>query len=77
MIELGVEPTRLKAVSRAEFAPVASNETAEGRAKNRRIEIQLDAPIDDSDGTSGAENPPAESGPTTPTPPDPDGSPAS
>jgi hypothetical protein len=77
MIELGVDPTRLKAVSRAEFAPVASNETAEGRAKNRRIEIQLDAPIDDSDETSGAENPPAESGPTTPTPPEPDDSPAS
>ena len=77
LTELGVEPDRLKVVSRGEFMPVASNDTAEGRAKNRRIEIQLDAPIDDSDGTSGAENPPAESGPTTPTPPEPDGSPAS
>ncbi len=68
MIELGVEPSRLKAVSRAEFAPVASNDTDEGRAKNRRIEIQLDVPIDGSDGKSGAENPPAEAGSTTPLP---------
>jgi chemotaxis protein MotB len=66
MIELGVEPDRLKAVSRAEFAPVASNETDEGRAKNRRIEIQLDAPIDDSDGKADADNPPAESSSATP-----------
>jgi hypothetical protein len=79
-----VEPERLKVVSRAEFAPIASNETVEGRAKNRRIEIQLDAPTDDSDATSGAENPPAESGPTapeagsnTPTPTDGEGAPAS
>jgi chemotaxis protein MotB len=60
MIEQGVEPGRLKVVSRAEFAPVASNETQEGRAKNRRIEIQLDAPIDEVDETSGVEEPPAE-----------------
>jgi len=62
MIEQGVEPGRLKVVSRAEFAPIASNETTEGRAKNRRIEIQLDAPIDDPDETSGTEESPAEAG---------------
>lgn len=39
--ELGVDPQRLSATSRGEFAPVASNETPEGRAKNRRIEIRL------------------------------------
>ena len=77
MIELGVDPTRLKAVSRAEFAPVASNDTDEGRAKNRRIEIQLDLPIDDSDETSGAENPSAEADSTTSTPPGAEDSPAS
>jgi chemotaxis protein MotB len=60
MIELGVDPERLKAVSRAEFAPVASNDTDEGRAKNRRIEIQLDVPIDDSDEAEGDESPTAE-----------------
>jgi chemotaxis protein MotB len=84
LIELGVEPGRLKAVSRAEFAPVASNETDEGRAKNRRIEIQLDAPTNDSGGTSGAENPSADAGSETPeagssapAPVDAEGSPAS
>ena len=77
MIELGVQPERLKVVSRAEFAPVASNKTAEGRAKNRRIEIQLDAPIDDSGETSGAESPSADAGSTAPSPPGPEGSPTS
>jgi len=66
MIEQGVEPERIKVVSRAEFEPIASNETKEGRAKNRRIEIQLDAPIDDPDETSGIEDPPAEAGSDTP-----------
>jgi chemotaxis protein MotB len=37
----GVDPARMSAVSRGEFAPIASNETAEGRASNRRIEIRL------------------------------------
>ncbi len=43
---VGVSGERLAAVSRGEFAPVASNETAEDRALNRRIEILLlpDAP---------------------------------
>lgn len=37
----GVDPARLTAVSRGEYEPVASNDTAEGRARNRRIEIRL------------------------------------
>lgn len=37
----GVEPTRMIAVSKAEFDPVATNATGEGRAQNRRIEIVL------------------------------------
>jgi chemotaxis protein MotB len=39
--EEGADPTRLRAVSRGPFSPVASNETPEGRAKNRRTEILL------------------------------------
>lgn len=39
--EGGVDPTRLRAVSRGPFDPVASNDTEEGRAKNRRTEIIL------------------------------------
>jgi chemotaxis protein MotB len=82
--ELGVEPTRLKVVSRGEFMPVASNDTAEGRAKNRRIEIQLDALTDEpgatssaeSGATSSAEGQPADAGSKTAAPPDPEGAPA-
>jgi chemotaxis protein MotB len=40
-VDSGVSPERLTAVSFGEHAPIASNETPEGRAKNRRIEIRL------------------------------------
>jgi chemotaxis protein MotB len=39
--ESGLPPRRLRAVSMADVQPVASNKTAEGRARNRRIEIRL------------------------------------
>jgi len=44
LTEAGVDPTRLRAVSRGPFAPIASNDTQEGRAKNRRTEIILRPP---------------------------------
>ncbi len=37
----GIEPERLIATGRAEYAPVAPNDSPEGRQKNRRIEITL------------------------------------
>jgi chemotaxis protein MotB len=37
----GIPVKRLLAVSMADIRPVASNKTAEGRARNRRIEIRL------------------------------------
>lgn len=37
--QLKIEGERLEAAGYAEFRPVASNKTASGRAKNRRIEI--------------------------------------
>jgi len=37
----GIEGQRLQASSRAEFEPLASNDSAEGRSRNRRIEIRL------------------------------------
>jgi chemotaxis protein MotB len=37
----GIEGARLQAISRAEHAPVASNDDDEGRGQNRRIEIRL------------------------------------
>lgn len=36
-----IDPGRLTATSRGESAPVADNDTAEGREKNRRIEIEI------------------------------------
>lgn len=36
-----INPARLTAAGRSKFNPVASNETAEGRERNRRIEIIL------------------------------------
>jgi outer membrane protein OmpA-like peptidoglycan-associated protein len=38
----GVAKERLAAIGHGENSPVASNATAEGRAKNRRVEITLD-----------------------------------
>jgi len=37
----GIDPANLSAVAYGEWKPVATNDTAEGRAKNRRIEIVL------------------------------------
>ncbi len=39
--EAGVPPNKLIPTGRGEFLPVASNETEEGRARNRRIELHL------------------------------------
>jgi chemotaxis protein MotB len=39
--EQGIDPANLSAVAYGEWKPVATNDTAEGKAKNRRIEIIL------------------------------------
>ena len=39
--EVGVPPERMVAAGRGEYAPVAPNDTEDGRQKNRRIEIML------------------------------------
>lgn len=41
MIEQGVKPDVLSAAGYGEFNPVAANDSVEGRAKNRRIEVVL------------------------------------
>jgi chemotaxis protein MotB len=41
LISQGCKPENVFAVSRGEFDPVATNDTPEGRAKNRRIEIVI------------------------------------
>lgn len=42
-----IDPQNLTAAGRGEYAPIASNETAEGRAKNRRIEVILTPKLDE------------------------------
>ena len=38
---LGVDPQRMAAIGYGEFRPVASNETLEGRARNRRVVLVI------------------------------------
>jgi chemotaxis protein MotB len=39
--EVGIPPERMIAAGRGEYQPLAANDDAEGRTKNRRIEITL------------------------------------
>jgi chemotaxis protein MotB len=39
--DVGIPPERMVAAGRGEYSPIASNDTPEGRQKNRRIEIML------------------------------------
>jgi len=41
LINAGVAPARIRSIGRGEDAPVASNQTPEGRAQNRRVEIVI------------------------------------
>lgn len=42
-----INPENLTAAGRGEFAPIATNETLEGKAKNRRIEVILTPKLDE------------------------------
>jgi chemotaxis protein MotB len=42
-----INPENLTAAGRGEFAPIASNDTATGKAKNRRIEVILTPKLDE------------------------------
>jgi chemotaxis protein MotB len=42
-----INPENLTAAGRGEFAPVATNDTPEGKAKNRRIEVILTPKLDE------------------------------
>ncbi|MFP4181441.1 flagellar motor protein MotB [Thiohalospira sp.] len=53
--EAGVDPERLQAVGRAEHRPVADNATAEGRSRNRRMELHLVPPSPAAGVVSGDE----------------------
>lgn len=51
--EKGVAPQRLAAIGYGEFRPVASNDTPEGRRKNRRVEIVIMPKISKATGGVG------------------------
>lgn len=55
LIEYGVPATRISAAAYAATQPVASNDTPEGRALNRRIEIALQPNLDELPDLSGFE----------------------
>ena len=44
--EKGLDPNTLEAAGRGEYDPVADNSTAEGRMKNRRVEIKIYSELD-------------------------------
>jgi chemotaxis protein MotB len=56
LADKGVPPTRLSAAGYAESQPVASNDTPEGRAQNRRIEIVLMPNLDELPDLSSLES---------------------
>lgn len=45
--DYGMDPKRLTAAGRGEFSPIASNDSAEGRAKNRRTDIVLSPKLEE------------------------------
>ncbi len=51
-IEKGVAAERLTAVGKASYLPVASNDTAEGRARNRRVTVTILAPAPERPATA-------------------------
>jgi len=44
LISQDMQPSRVSAVGHGEVDPVAPNNTAKGRAKNRRVELTLGGP---------------------------------
>ncbi|MGB1221804.1 MAG: OmpA family protein, partial [Alcanivoracaceae bacterium] len=48
LVEYGVDPARLSSQGLGETQPVADNSTAEGRARNRRVELRFIEPGADS-----------------------------
>ena len=54
-IEQGVKAERLRAVGLASYHPIFTNETAEGRAKNRRVTVTIVAQVRETTPLSSAE----------------------
>ncbi len=41
LISIGIDPNKIEATGAGETKPIADNSTKEGRAKNRRVEIEV------------------------------------
>jgi OOP family OmpA-OmpF porin len=41
LVSIGVDPKKLEAIGAADANPIADNSTKEGRARNRRVEIEV------------------------------------
>lgn len=48
LADSGIAPARLSAIGREASQPIASNDTAEGRARNRRVELMILSGIPDT-----------------------------
>jgi outer membrane protein OmpA-like peptidoglycan-associated protein len=46
LVAQGVQPVRLATRGFGETQPIASNDTAEGRTQNRRVEIKIAPAVD-------------------------------
>jgi chemotaxis protein MotB len=67
LIDAGMDAKGISAAGYGEFAPVASNDAADGRARNRRIEIALVPNLEELVQLPGAE--PTAPPPAPPAPP--------
>jgi outer membrane protein OmpA-like peptidoglycan-associated protein len=65
LVSQGVDSSRVRSVGRGESEPIADNNTAEGRANNRRVEIVLSSHGFEND-TTPKKAPPPEVRPTPP-----------
>jgi len=58
LVNQGVRPEKIRAIGRGEANPVASNDTPEGRANNRRVEIVVQSSAQAAESMKGSGNKP-------------------